>query len=492
MVLDSLRRAGPCVASAVLYSLAFPPLNLGLLVFLALAPWIVSLAPTESYRPRAFRSGFLFGFLITSYQMVWVVRLTLQWTGSPTLGYLPWMVCAVLGGLMFGGLGWLISQAIDKKMWWAVPLLIAGHEVFRSYVPGLAFPFFMLSTPLWPFPYLIQTAYLGTQYLTTAWVALINVLVAFYLLKLPFFPLRKYAIVAIMGFVATFLRFMQPISGTQKVVVAMQPGANMAFGDPAVRQRDLFENVAALYPKLEPYRVDLVVFPEGMASGSDGGTPLLPFDLDPKYPTVVGGQRVDGDRRFQSAFAWNGEWTHADKARLVVFGEYVPGRKWLPFLDKFNLPNGDMTAADRTQAIKAGTLKVGPMICFEGLFWDIAQRQVENGAQILAVMAIDDWYMGTGAPDQLRAASVWRAVETDLPVIRSAATGYTMAVDQRGQIIKQVPIGGPQALIANVRVAEKPMDQPLRKFVPWLLGIFPFAFGIYAFFNRDRKASAKP
>lgn len=492
MVLDSLRRSGPIFASAALYSLAFPPLNLGLLVFVALTPWLVSLYPTDTHQPKPFRSGFLFGMLITLYQMSWVVRLTEQWTGSPTLGYLPWGVCAVLGGLMFGGLGWLITKALERKMWWAVPLLVAGHEVFRSYVPGLAFPFFLISTPLWPFPYLIQTSYLGTQYLTSAWVVLINVLFAFFLLKLPFFPLRKYAIVAILGLVASFLRFVQPLMGDMKTVVAMQPGVNMAFGDPATREAALSKNVAELYPKLDPYRVDLVVFPEGMAFGSDGSIPWLPFTINPKYPTVVGGQRVEGKKRFQSAFALNNGWKHADKARLVVFGEYVPGRKWLPFLDKFNLPNGDMVPAEKTRSVKTGGIRVGPMICFEGLFWDIAQRQVENKAQILAIMAIDDWYMGTGAPDQLRAAAVWRAVETDLPVIRAAATGYTMAVDQRGKIVKEVPIGGPQALVANLRLPEAPTDMPLRKFVPWLLGLFPFGFAVFALATRRRPASPKP
>lgn len=490
MVPDKLRRAGPIFASAVLYSIAFPPLNLGLLVLIALAPWLTSLVPTDTHQPRAFRSGFLFGVLITLYQLLWVVPLVKVWTGSAVLGFAPYLTCALIGGVFFGALGWVLAEAIRRKMWWAVPLLFAGHEVLRSYVPVLAFPFFLVSTPLWPFPFLIQTAYLGTQYLTSAWVVLINVLVVFFLIKAPFFPLRKYAIVAIIGFVASLLRFMQPILGEQRAFAAMQPGVNMAFGDEQTRRDQLFDNVAKLYARLEPYRIDFVLFPEGMASSSIGSEPILPFALNSKYPTIVGGQRVDGDRRYQSAFGYDGTWQHADKARLVAFGEYVPGRDWIPFLDKFKLPGGDMTAAEETRSLKVGGINVGPMICFEGLFWDIAQRQADNGAQLLAVMSVDDWYVGTGTPDQLRAASIWRAVETDLPVLRSAATGYTMAIDQRGRVIREVPTGGPQVAVANLRIPEEATSMPHRKFIPYLLGLFPFGFVFWLVFTR--RVSPKP
>lgn len=490
MVPDKLRRAGPILASAVLYSVAFPPLNLGLLVFVALAPWLASLVPSDTHQPRAFRSGFLFGFLITLYQLLWIVPLVKVWTGSATLGFAPYLICALIGGVFFGGLGWVIGEAIRRKMWWAVPLLFAGHEVLRSFVPVLAFPFFLVSTPLWPFPYLIQTAFIGTQYLTSAWVVLINVLVVFFLIKAPFFPLRKYAIVVIIGFVASFLRFIQPVVGEQRAVAAMQPGVNMAFGDEQVRRDQLYDNVARLYQELERFRIDFVLFPEGMASGSNGSEPMLPFVVLPEYPTIVGGQRVASEGRYQSAFAFDGKWEHADKARLVAFGEYVPGRDWIPFLDKFKLPGGDMIAAKETRALKVGGINVGPMICFEGLFWDIAQRQADNGAQLLAVMSVDDWYVGTGTPDQLRAASIWRAVETDLPVLRSAATGYTMAIDQRGRVITEVPTGGPQVAVANLRIPERASDLPQRRYVPWVLGLFPFGF--IGWLLATRRAAPKP
>ena len=51
-------------------------------------------------------------------------------------------------------------------------------EVFRSYIPGLAFPYGLIANPLWAFPQMIQTAYYGSIFLVGAWVVLINLLLA--------------------------------------------------------------------------------------------------------------------------------------------------------------------------------------------------------------------------------------------------------------------------------------------------------------------------
>src|SRR6185436_20490735 len=98
---------------------------------------------------------------------------------------------------------------------------------------------------------------------------------------------------------------------------------------------------------------------------------------------------------------------------------------------------------------------VGPLICFEGLFPDLAYRQATNGARLLTVISIDDWYMGTAAPEQLRSAAVWRAVETDLPLARAASLGYSLAVDQRGRIMNQAPIKEGVPLHAEFAIPDK-------------------------------------
>lgn len=480
----SLRRYRPWLlflASSFVFLAAFPPFNLGLLVFLALVPWLGAL--NSASRKQTGWGGFLWGLIVVGFEMGWIPKLVAQWVpDSPLLGYLPWLVCTFIGGLYYAFLARVMRQAMLRQWWWALPLLWAGFEIFRSYIPGVAFPFFILATPLWRFPVLIAGAFYGTIYLISAAVVAVNLLVYGWLARIGYRPLRGVIISVFLLVIATTFRYTRETKGHTVIVAAGQPGVDMAFGDPTTRSQRLMGNIDYLIEKAKANHARLLVLPEGMAQTDGQGVPTqLPFHLDPSLPTIFGGMRyelsgpIGGQnqvRQFQSAFTFtNGKWEHVDKARLVVFGEYVPGRGIIPFLDKFHLGANDLTPGDRTRTIRVDGLEVGPMICFEGLFWDVAQKQVENNADILAVMSIDDWYMGTPAPDQLRSASVWRAVEIGLPVVRAAATGYTMGVDQWGKVIDEAPLRTPTALPLRLYIPDVKEPQPPRYLFPWLLGL---------------------
>ncbi len=488
-----LLNAWPIVASALLFQAAFPPLNLGLLVFVALVPWFISLMSPGA---RGFRSGYLLGFIIVLFQMAFTRDLAYMVTKSIPLAIVPWIVCAFLGGFYFGALGAIFQRALARGWWWAVPLVWGGMEIFRSYIPGLAFPYFFIATPLWPYPVLIQHAYVGTIYLVGAWVVLINLLVVMFMQKVPMRTARPYAIAMLFFLVGSLIRFLTPIQGTSTTIVAGQPAVDLAFGDLDSRDQRLYGNVAYLYARAKEVNAALLVLPEGLAQGGISLPPRTPFTVEPSQPVMFGARRYvmrgaipgakESDTKiYQSAFAFDGkQWTYADKARLVVFGEYVPGRKFLPFLDAFKLPSGDLTPSDKTQSVTVNGMKVGPMICFEGLFWDVGQKQVENGAQLLAIMSNDDWYMGTSAPDQLRTSAVWRAIEADLPLVRAASRGYTMAVDQRGRVLREIPLDKPGALAVSLQIPESPTSMPTRPLIVWLLGLSLPILGVGVFLKK--------
>lgn len=461
------------VGSALLYLAAFPPLNAGFMVMVALVPWLMALK--DCTKKQVGWGGFLWGFIVMGGNMIWIPRLVTQWTGSGSLGWIPWLICCAIGGAYFTFMAHIMRRALEKNWLWAIPLLWVGFEIARSQIPGVAFPYFLIATPLWPYPYMIQTAHVGTIYLVSAWVAAVNILFFAWLNKLSFRPLRPVVMAVLMLFFLSVVQFMSPIEAKTQLIAAGQPGVNMAFPDESTPQK--------LYGAMEKVNFDArqgnvaaLILPEGMCQSDSSGVPQPPFQLDPQIPTLLGGHRMekDGEKitRYQSAFAAdNGKFTHVDKARLVVFGEYVPGRGIIPFLDKFNLSDNDLTPGEATKAIKVGDIQVGPLICFESLFWDVAHKQSENGAQLLAIMSLDDWYMGTPAPDQLKAAAIWRAVETGLPVVRAATTGYSLGVDQRGKVVDELPIGATQALILRVAIEDKPRKMPQRAIFPWAFGL---------------------
>jgi apolipoprotein N-acyltransferase len=452
------------LASALLLLLAFPPVNLALLVFVALAPFFVALR--DASRKEATQLGFLFGLVYMGGQFTFLYQFVERWTGKPMLALLPALVASLITALYFIGLAHVIRLAWLHRWVWAIPLIWAGVEVIRSLIPGLAFPWALLHTPLWRLPALIQTAGFGTAFFVSAMLALSNLCFAMMLAKEPFKRIRLYllTLLLLLGYSAS--QYNAPYSGDRFVVSIGQLGFDMAFTTEEQEQANVSRVVPALIAQAEQHDSDLLVLPEGLVEGGSTIPPAMRFAVPSSLPIMFGGARGD-EPRYQSAFAHeNGKWTYADKRRLVVFGEYVPLRNQLPFLQNFNMPAGDLSPGERTQAISIAGKTVGPLVCFEGLFPDVAHDQVANGAELLAVLSIDDWYMETAAPEQLAASAVFRAVESDLPVVRSASLGHSLAIDQRGNIIAHARPGVQEVLRVDLLV--KKSDRPLAMF--W---IFP-------------------
>lgn len=478
----------PLLSTALLFNLAFPPINFGLLALVALAPWLAWLR--DASPKQAWRSGFALGALIYGVQMIWLLPLVTKWTGSAALSLVPWVLAAAIGGFFYLWVGLAGRWCMAQRKEWLFPFLYAGMEVIRASLPGLAFPYALISTPLWPYPVLTQNAFLGTQYLVSAWVVAVSVLGAMLLLNEKWHRGRALMLGAGL-FVALSATLMgRELPGKPRTLVAGQLGADIAFGDMNERTRAV-NAVEAIVEAAKYNQADLVVLPEGLVDGGGRLPPTTPFRLPEGVSVVFGGRRGSGPV-YQSAFARSasGEWSFADKSRLVVFGEYVPGRDWLPFLDQFKLPTGDLVAADKVSALQVGDLKVGPLLCFEAMFWDVAHAQTQNGAQVLAVMCLDDWYFGTPAPDQLRAAAVWRAVETGLPVVRSAPLGYTMIVDGKGEVVTEAPTRLQTPIKASVAVPDAPAKNPFRPVFPWAAGLLWPAWGVYLLGARMRQNRA--
>lgn len=466
----------PPVASALLALGCFPPLNLGLVAFAAWVPWLLQLRTADGR--TAFRTGLAFGFVFLLGQMAWLPVLTRNWTGSLSLALVPWLLAALVGQFYFGLAGWLMARSYRVGLL-AVPVAWAGVEVLRSYVPVLAFPWGLAGFPLWPYPVLIQHAHFGTIVLVGAWVLLANVLFTELLAKTHPMRLRTPVLIWVLLLLVSWVRFGVPVQGRTVAVTIGQPGVNLAFTDDSTEER-VRAAILDLLAMAALQRSAFTVLPEGLVRVPTLGEPSVEFAQPGLPPVLFGAQRGNGPV-YQSAFAYDGRWSIADKTRLVVFGEFVPGRDWIPYIDRFRLPSGDITAGEKLSQVNLAGTKVGPLLCFEGLFWDLADRHARAGAQMLAILAIDDWYIGTPAPDQLAANAVWRAVESGLPTVRAATLGWSMAIDPRGRILARAPFGQRTALRVELVTPQSSEFNPLRAVLPWL---FLAALPVIAWMSR--------
>ena len=138
------------------------------------------------------------------------------------------------------------------------------------------------------------------------------------------------------------------------------------------------------------------------------------------------------------------------KAHLVPFGEYVPLKRWLPFLGIMVAQVGDFTAGTVGETISWGGRRLGVLICYEAIFPYIGRAVANNGAQLLVNITNDAWYGFTAAPYQLFSMTVFRAVENRRALVRAANTGISGFVDPAGRVLSKTALFEESAAVMNV------------------------------------------
>jgi apolipoprotein N-acyltransferase len=126
------------------------------------------------------------------------------------------------------------------------------------------------------------------------------------------------------------------------------------------------------------------------------------------------------------------------KFHLVPFGEYIPLRhsfplfaavasKWVP--GDFN-PGNDYTVFHLTNS----DVRVAPLICFEDTIGDLTRQFVLRGADLLANMTNDGWFLHSIGSQQHLTNAIFRCVETRRPMVRAANSGVTCFINEFGRI----------------------------------------------------------
>ncbi len=153
------------------------------------------------------------------------------------------------------------------------------------------------------------------------------------------------------------------------------------------------------------------------------------------------------------------------KNHLVPFGEFVPFRKQLPFLDAWlsRLIPGDFSRGTSTEPfdLPGRPIKISPLICFEDTVGRLARRCVRPAPQLLVNMSNDGWFGRSPAAEQHLANACFRCVELRRPMARACNTGVSCLIDVTGRITdvlsdseEGVFVKG--ALMNRVRVPEAP------------------------------------
>ena len=132
------------------------------------------------------------------------------------------------------------------------------------------------------------------------------------------------------------------------------------------------------------------------------------------------------------------------KSKLVVGVENMPYKSFLePIIGNALIDLGGTVMSRATQKnrdvfVTKNKTKIAPLICYESVYGEYVTKYVRNGAQFLAIITNDGWWDDSQGYKQHLSYAKLRAVETRRNIVRSANTGSSAFINQKGEIIKKL------------------------------------------------------
>jgi apolipoprotein N-acyltransferase len=437
-------RLGALLAGAPL-ALAFPRPGWWWLALVGLVPVLLLAMTAPGGREAAVRAwlggtGFFLAVNAFLFSTVGVFMVPLAMLLAVLWAPVGWLARALLGGGHRPGPARLAAALV------LVPSAFVAGEAVRSW-DALGGPWGLLGASQWNAPALLSVAALGGVWGLSLLLVAVNVAVAAAVGRGVPGPTRVGAVAVAGALPLAALAFwaLRPApapAGTARVAF-VQPGV---VGRVEARLQ-ASERLTRTLPAAA--RPDLVVWGESSLGRDPAADPgdlarLEAVARAAGAPVLanVDAQREAGGGIYKSALLVGpaGVLGSYDKMRLVPFGEYVPLRPLLGWVTRLtDAARVDRHRGRRLAVLHAGDLALGPLICFESAFPDLARNLAADGADLVVVQTADTTFQGSWGLDQHASLSAVRAVESGRPVLQAALSGTSAAFDARGRRLAWAP-----------------------------------------------------
>lgn len=468
----------PAVLSGGLVALSFPVFGLYPLAWIAFVPHLLSVRKKTGN--EAFRSGFFFGLVSFFGTLYWIYHSINHYGGVPFVG----SIAAVLLLCCYLSLYPAVFSFIFARMFrntkmpalLIAPVLWTALEYLRSYALT-GFPWSSIGYSQYRFLHIIQIADMTGIYGVSFLILAVNGAVADIISlkdrmrETPLFPL-SYPLAGCVMLCLCLLfslgygtwRLKQERPGSPVNVAIIQGNIEQDKKWDPEYQDEVLEAYFALSREASASSPDLIVWPETAVPffyGRDVGLTgrLTEFQQGLNTHLLFGSvllKEESGGRISLSNSALLLDRTGKpiykyDKIHMVPFGEYVPLRSVLFFIDKLVVGIGDYIPGD--QYVRAGTEfgRFGTMICYEIIFPGLVRKFYTKGGDFIVTITNDAWFGKTAGPYQHFSMAVFRAIENRKPVIRAANSGISGLIDSAGRIISSTPLFVRSALSGMIR-----------------------------------------
>lgn len=460
------------IGSGVLLTLSFPGSDLSFFAWVSLVPLFFALEKKSASATLVI--GWVAGFVHYVSLLHWTTVAMHQYGKIPIVitAFLLVLLSLYLG-LYLGVFGWAVGRFRSYAGFGctvaAAPSLWILLEFVRSNLFS-GFPWCLLGHSQYRNLVIIQvgdiTGALGISFV----IVLVNISL-FLVMRWIFFQSKSdkhctfrlpllYTCVTMLV-VAAVLLYGHSRTHTLRSLIEQSPHLQVALIQGNIDQNQKwsssnFKSTLATYQALTRQatheKTDLVVWPETAVPGyyvpelvrsrfihdlaDQAGSPMV-------FGSLAYQREREGITLYNSAFLISPhteELRRYDKIHLVPFGEYVPLKPLLPFVDKLVEGIGEFSSGKDSLLLSASGINGGVLICYEVIFSQYARAYARKGATILINITNDAWFGRTGAPYQHLSMAVFRAVETRLPMVRAANTGVSAIISPIGKVNAETKI----------------------------------------------------
>jgi apolipoprotein N-acyltransferase len=454
VVTELFWRSGYLIAifAGLLLAGAFPKFNLA--GFAWICPVLLLFAARGKTGLDAFRAGYVGGLVFWLASLYWL--LFMPATGFPILG---WVALAAYLGFFFGAWTWVISNFQfpisnwSSRVCWT--LFGAAAWVALEWLRGwllTGFPWSFLGASQFRLVPLIQiaatTGVLGVSFLVV-WFSLAVFSAGEMIFQNPakrqvwqaeiVLPM----VVVVLTFVGGMFRMNQNLPAEKTVrVAAVQPSVPQTLIWSPTEDEKRFAQLLAVSQAAMTNRPDVLLWPESAVPMFDGVyNRVSEFARSNRVAIIFNGDdaefRPAETNYFNSAFLVRTD-GRCDgvyhKQKLVIFGEYVPLARWLPFLKYLTPIEGGWTAGAAPVVFNCENITLAPLICFEDVFAGVARQASQADPDLLVNLTNDGWFSDSAEQWQHLANAIFRAVETGRPLVRAANNGITCWIDAHGRV----------------------------------------------------------
>lgn len=468
----------PALISGALTILAFPVFDMYLLAWVAFVPLCLSLwkkSPAE-----AFQAGFIFGVVYFFGTLYWIYHSINFYGGVSfvTSISIVFLLCCYLS-IYPAVFAYFFSSFIKRTRLPALligPVLWVVLEFARSYA-FTGFPWSSIGYSQYKFLSVIQisdiTGVYGISFLVLAFNCAIvdGLLLKARVREMPLFPL-SYTIIAYILFVIIIAsslgygswRLGQDRPGRLVKAGLVQGNIEQDKKWDPVFQKYVIDTYSRLSQDAAGRSPDLIIWPETavpfiFGEDKENTDQLVRFQKTLNTHLLFGSiltKKIAEEQPFLTNSVLmldkEGKITYQyDKIHLVPFGEYVPFRRVLFFIDKLVAGIGDYLPGD--QYIKAETPfgSFAPLVCYEIIFPGLVRKFYSKNGDFIVTITNDAWFGKTAGPYQHFSMAVFRAIENRKPVMRSANTGISGFIDSNGRIIAKTELFQRQVLAGEIK-----------------------------------------